>query len=48
MKKNWIPKILRVISSFALMLTILNVNSLCVFSGHQPRVPMCADRLKKQ
>lgn len=48
MKKKWIFKLLQVASSFALVLTMLNVNTTCVYTGHQPHVPDCAKRFKKQ
>lgn len=47
MRRKWVYTCLRMVSSFALFLTMLNVNSLCMSTGHQPRVPECANRFKK-
>lgn len=35
------------VSSFALMITALNVNTTCAFIAHQPEVPDSAKKLRK-
>ena len=35
------------LSSFALMITALNVNTTCAFIAHQPEIPNSAKRLRK-
>lgn len=36
-----------IIASLALMVTIMNVNSACIFLVHQPKLPEGAQKLRK-
>lgn len=48
MMKLFIMKTIRLLSCIAFLFTVINVNTLCSFTGHQPAVPEQALRLKKQ
>lgn len=47
MKKQIIMKSIRFLSCMAFMFTVMNVNTMCVCTGHQPKVPEQAMRFKK-
>lgn len=45
--KKFIMKFSGVIASLALMVTIANANSSCMFVMHQPKLPKGAEKLRK-
>ncbi|WP_303864845.1 cyclic lactone autoinducer peptide [Alkalibaculum bacchi] len=45
--KKIIMKISGLVASLALMVTIANVNSSCMFVMHQPKLPKGAEKLRK-
>lgn len=49
--KNWMKGFMLkyggTIASFALVVTALNVNSACMFAGHQPKLPEGSEKLRK-
>lgn len=45
--KKFILLLGKVVSSFALAVTLLNVNSACIFLTHQDEIPESANKLKK-
>lgn len=45
--KKILYKLCQLVSCFALIVTIMNVNSTCFFIVHQPQLPEGAERLKK-
>lgn len=47
MKNMFIIKSIKLLSCMALVFTALNVNTMCVCIGHQPKVPVQAMRFKK-
>lgn len=47
MTKWFVMKAIRLLSCVAFLFTVINVNTLCSFTGHQPRVPEQAKRFKK-
>lgn len=44
---SWLYALGSVVSSFALMVTVLNVNSACMFIAHQAELPNSAKNLRK-
>ena len=47
LKNNIIFKFAGIIASLALMVTVANVNSVCMFIMHQPKLPEGADKLRR-
>ena len=45
--KNIIVKFAGVIACLALMVTAANVNQVCMFVMHQPKLPQGADKLRR-
>ena len=45
--KNIALRFGKTIGSLALLVTITNVNSTCLFIAHQPEIPKKANKLKK-
>jgi cyclic lactone autoinducer peptide len=45
--KNIALRFGKIVASLALLVTITNVNSTCLFIAHQPEIPEKANRLRK-
>ena len=47
LKNMFLTKGLTIVASIALMVTMSNVNSNCIWLSHQPKLPEGADKLRK-
>lgn len=45
--KKYVVKLTRHLAAFALMITVLNANTSCLFLAHQPKLPSGANKLRK-
>ena len=45
--KRLVIKLTRYMAAFALMITVINANTSCLFLAHQPKLPSGADKLRK-
>lgn len=49
--KNWLKSAMLkyggTIASLALVITAINVNTACMFAGHQPKLPEGSEKLRK-